>query len=434
MTSFGGLVIFQQLLQKLELPRLLKGCGAALDRKTSRFYQYGTIVQCLIVHLLLGYRRLRDIDCYREDPLVRQVLGLHRLPSVPTISRMLAEFDEQSIDKQREVNRQLVLGRLQQVKFRTITLDFDGSVLSASRRAEGTAVGFNKKKKGARSYYPLFCTVAQSGQVFDFLHRSGNVHDSNGATGFIKACVDRVRAAVPFARLEVRMDSAFFSDGVIQLLQDLHVEYTISVPFERFPELKSIIEGRRRWAPTPGLGSTNSHFERKWKPKSWSSRARFVFIRNQVKVQQKGPIQLDLFEPIEQQHEHKVIITNKRVGAGLVAKFHEGRGYQERIFGEIKSQLQMDYIPGKRRVANEVYLLCSVIAHNLGRELQMQVSPPARQTTAGRTVRWVFEELSTLRRNLIQRAGRITRPQGKLTLTLGSNPNVRAGILRFMAA
>jgi hypothetical protein len=33
-------------------------------------------------------------------------------------------------------------------------------VQSTKRHAEGTAVGFNKEKKGARSYYPLFCTVA----------------------------------------------------------------------------------------------------------------------------------------------------------------------------------------------------------------------------------------------------------------------------------
>ncbi|MCA9200495.1 MAG: IS1380 family transposase, partial [Planctomycetales bacterium] len=74
-----------------------------------------------------------------------------------------------------------MLDRLAELALPRITLDFDGSVLSTKRRAEGTAVGFNKKKKGARSYYPLFCTVAQTSQVLDFLHRSGNVHDSNGA-------------------------------------------------------------------------------------------------------------------------------------------------------------------------------------------------------------------------------------------------------------
>ena len=76
--------------------------------------------------------------------------------------------------------------RLVAERFASVTLDFDGSVLSTGRHAEGTAVGFNKKKKGARSYYPLFCTVAQTDQVLDVHHRPGNVHDSNGADTFIE--------------------------------------------------------------------------------------------------------------------------------------------------------------------------------------------------------------------------------------------------------
>ena len=76
---------------------------------------------------------------------------------------------------------------------------------STKRHAEGTAVGFNKEKKGARSYYPLFCTVAQTGQVLDLLHRSGNVHDSKGSVEFVTTCVMTVRERLPSARLEIRM-------------------------------------------------------------------------------------------------------------------------------------------------------------------------------------------------------------------------------------
>ena len=90
----------------------------------------------------------------------------------------------------------MVLGRVQALELRRLTLDFDGSVIGAGRSAEGTAVGFNKKKKGQRSYYPLFCTVAQTGQVFDVLHRSGNVHDSNGGEAFILLCIKQVQAAL----------------------------------------------------------------------------------------------------------------------------------------------------------------------------------------------------------------------------------------------
>jgi hypothetical protein len=64
----------------------------------------------------------------------------------------------------------------------------------------------------------------------------------------------------------------------------------------------------------------------------------------------------------------------------------------------------------------------------------MQVEEPVRGTTEKRTVRWLFEELDTLRRTLIARAGRLTRPQGKLTLTLNANPTVQNALLCFLQA
>lgn len=70
-------------------------------------------------------------------------------------------------------SRSLVIEGLQREQLPRVTLDFDGSVQSTKGHAEGTAVGFNKNKKGARSYYPLFCTVAQTGQFFDSFHRPG---------------------------------------------------------------------------------------------------------------------------------------------------------------------------------------------------------------------------------------------------------------------
>ena len=211
-------------------------------------------------------------------------------------------------------------------------MDFDGSVQSTSRRAEGTAVGFNKKKKGARSYYPLFCTLAQTGQVLSFLHRSGNVHDSNGAREFILHCVQQVRGTLPGVIIEIRMDSAFFSDEIVAALNAHGVEFTISVPFERFLKLKQMIERRRRWRTIDG---ERSYFELNWKPKSWPRSCRFLMIRTRVKQQQKGPVQLDLFEPYQYGYEFKVIVTNKDLSASALVDYHGGRGSQGIIAGRI---------------------------------------------------------------------------------------------------
>jgi hypothetical protein len=43
-----------------------------------------------------------------------------------------------------------------------------------------------------------------------------------------------------------------------------------------------------------------------------------------------------------------------------------------------------------------------------------------------------FREISTLRRTLIQRAGRIIRPAGKLILSMNTNEKLEKELLRFL--
>jgi hypothetical protein len=290
-------------------------------------------------------------------------------------------------------------------------------------------VGFNKAKKGARSYYPLFCTVAQTGQFFDLLHRPGNVHDSNGADEFMMHCFQKARASLPNTVFESRMDSAFFSQNTLVSLGSSHVKFTASVPFERFAELKSMIEQRNRWRT---IDRQWAYFETQWRPKSWDTSYRFLFIRKKVKSQQKGPLQLHLFEPRDLHFDYKVIVTNKIESARSVVLFHNGRGSQETIFGDAKTDAALDALPSRRLAGNQIFTLCAMMAHNLSREIQMLASTPASRSLPKRPAQWAFEKLDTLRHRIIQRAGRLTRPAGELTLTMSANHAVQQDLLHFL--
>ena len=357
LTSYSGLILFQHFFSLIGIKERLWRCFRHL--KANPIYGHHVMVMLLVVHLIIGHRRLRDLDYYRDDELVKRVLGLKRLPDVSTLSRSLSSADEHSVGKVRAESTTVVIERLVAEQFASVTLDFDGSVLSTGRHAEGTAVGFNKNKKGARSYYPLFCTVAQTDQVLDVHHRPGNVHDSNGADTFIEHCVRTVRESLPRAKIEVRIDSAFFNQVIVERLHSLGVTFTVSVPFERFAELKEMVECRQRWRPMAG---GFEYFESRWKPKSWNTRYRFLFIRKHVRRQNKFPIQLDLFQPIEYGYEFKVVVTNKRINPRKVVLFHEGRGSQEGIFAELKTHCQMGYMPVKTRVGNQSFLLTTSLA------------------------------------------------------------------------
>ncbi len=144
LTSFSGLVLFQQFFARIDLKNRLGSCFRHLAG--GKVFGRATIFLHLIVHLLLGYRELRDSRYYHNDPLVKRVLGLKRLPDVATISRMLKDADDRSVRNLRKVLRQMVIERLRTLGLSRITLDFDGSVQSTSRRAQGTAVGSTRRK------------------------------------------------------------------------------------------------------------------------------------------------------------------------------------------------------------------------------------------------------------------------------------------------
>jgi len=427
LTSFAGVVIIQALFSNLKLKERLRACFDHLPTKPA--YGHHIIALILIVHLMLGYRRLRDMDYYRDDLMILRLLGLRRIPDVSTISRALGHIDKKSIAKIRQACREMLLTRLKALGVARVTLDFDGSVVTTGRMAEGAAVGFNKQKKGQRSYYPLFCTIAQTGQVFDVLPRSGNVHDSNGALEFMRECIRSIRTACPGIVIEVRMDSAFFSEETVEMLEVEGIEFTISVPFERFAELKGMIQGRQRWRYFNG---ELSYFDTQWKPKKWDNRFRFLFIRHKVKKQSKEPVQLDLFIPHEEGYEFKVIVTNKQTTMKKVLYFHNGRGSQENTFSELKSQCNMDYVAVRRLCGNHLYMMSAIFAHNLFRELHMTAHERDRGTTEKRAALWEFTEANTLRRTLLQRAGRLTNPGGMLTLTMSGNQTVKKGMLHYL--
>jgi hypothetical protein len=58
LTSFAGLVVFQKLFETCRLKERLHEACAHLQAR--HYYGFSTILQCLIVHIVLGYRQLRS--------------------------------------------------------------------------------------------------------------------------------------------------------------------------------------------------------------------------------------------------------------------------------------------------------------------------------------------------------------------------------------
>jgi hypothetical protein len=105
------------------------------------------------------------------------------------------------------------------------------------------------------------------------------------------------------------------------VLSGHQTKFTASDPFERFAQLKQLVEKRKRWHKIDGQWS---YFETDWKPKSWDEFFRFLFTRKKNKKQRRGPLQLPLFEPVDFNYDYKVIVTNKNESTKSAVLFHRG--------------------------------------------------------------------------------------------------------------
>ena len=91
------------------------------------------------------------------------------------------------------------------------------------------------------------------------------------------------------------------------------------------------------------------------------------------------------------------------------------------LFEPVDTQYDYKVVPTNKRLSNELYLTASVLSHNLLHELQMRTEPRQRQTQTSRTPLWRFLHPQTWRARWLHRAGRLTRPAGRLTLTISGD-------------
>ncbi|MFK7859457.1 MAG: IS1380 family transposase, partial [Granulosicoccus sp.] len=65
---------------------------------------------------------------------------------------------------------------------------------------------------------------------------------------------------------------------------------------------------------------------------------------------------MDLFKPHDFNYRYKVIVINKTTHAKHVVQYHEGRGSQEGLFAELKTEAAMSYVPCNSWNANKLFL------------------------------------------------------------------------------
>jgi len=417
LSSYSGLELFKKYFDQIGLYSDLKRAFSGLSFTGD--FTPTDIVLCFISLWLCGGRRLKHIEHLHGDASVERVSGLKELPSDRTLSRVLKQLVKVKIEGLIDLAAGLALKKFQGLGLKTITLDFDGTVLSTGNEVTFAARGYNPHKRFSKSYYPILCHIAQTGHFLLVRNRPGNVHDSRYAVSFIKAVITQVREALPGIKIEVRLDSAFFQYDIIKLLNKERVTYAIKVPMWKWTNIKSLINGINYWHHKDDL----SWRKKEMFLKGWNMNLPVIVYRQKLSEKKvKNPKQLDLFSPDDGLYEYSVVLTNSNLCGGNVFQFYNGRSNMEHNIAELKQEFAFDVIPTKEYSANTAYQVISLLAYNLVRNFQIDaMSPEKRDQRIRHTHCMRMQSLKTIRFTIIAKAGRIVNQSGVQVLKMQKN-------------
>lgn len=426
LTSFSGLELFNRYFRAIDLRGQIR--DALRGSQTGGDYQTHELVLTFVSLWISGGNRLRHIRYLCSDWLIKRVIGVKRVATERTLSRWLKRFIPASLDAVLVLNTSLVLGALQALELRRVTLDFDGTVLSAGDEVENAARGYNPHKRFSKSYYPFLCHVAQTGHFLRVKNRRGSFHDSKG--GALKMICDCIRdVQEKLGRrvvIEVRLDSAFFSEKILRFLIRLGIPYAVKMPIWKWTGVKELINQRERWS----VASRDlSYFATTLRLAKWKLDVPVVIFRKCITKNNLKPktFQLDLFDPGDGIYEYQVIATNQELTAANVMDFYNGRCGMEREIAELKTEYGFANIPTKHFLANSTYQALAILTHSLVKNFQLATEQaPAKKTSSLRTTSYRFESLRSLRFKIVARAGRVVNAAGKSVLKMADEPKVEA--------
>jgi hypothetical protein len=331
-------------------------------------------------------------------------LGLKSLPDESTLRRFLKRLSPEAIRKVVGLHDQIRSDLFSLPQART-SLEFhlDSVVLTLYGKQQGARLGYNPKAKGRRSYHPILCFESHGQEFWHGSLRPGDAGSNTGARFILKRIMAKVPSQIPRSRIRFLMDAGFFSNYLMDDLEQERCGYTIVC--RTYPAYLRLAEK---------AGFKNLHFgwgvaEFLHQPQTWKRQRRFVVIRRPLPVDSEEAAQLTLFK--DKKYSYSVLVTNLAINPWKVWTDYVDRSNIERSIRELLHDLALSKIPTETWTANVAFFQLLLLAYNLVHWFKRLALP---DEDLGKTI-------ETLRHQLIAIPGHIICRSGKNVLVLPRN-------------
>jgi len=285
-------------------------------------------IKSLLCGFFIGIDKLERMRLLYNDPLVYEMAIDVKSPE--TISRFLKNFDYRTTHQLRTVSFKLFNHMLFKSGLLKITIDIDSSVINVEGHQEGTAKGYNPKKKGNNCYNIQFAFCDEIKAYISGFVRSGNTHSANGASELIKEIYDNIY----FEGLNIcfRMDSGYFDEEVIKTIESLGCKYVIKA--KAYTTLVSKVPKDEYFEKGSEGRVTAEMFS---KLDKWDDNRRIIVSR--VLKENNETNQMTLFE---KEYRYFFFVTNdESLSSEEVVLFYEKRGNCENYIKKSKYDMNV---------------------------------------------------------------------------------------------
>ena len=374
LTGYGGAGLLAQFFERLHLPESLAELpGLPATRKAPP----AQVLLAMLYGLVLDRSRQAHLADLGADPVFLQLAGLEGILSQRALSRFLSRLRMPTAHAVLEMNRTLVAGVRQGFADReTLTLDFDSHVQTCLGRPQRSAVGFNRRRRGARSYHPLFAFCGESRDFLGGRFRPGNAADRNGALGLLDELRRWLKSSGFCGRLQFRGDNGFYAGWLLDELEARRVTYTIVADLAGEGLQRRLVGLQYR-----PLDGDYAVAEFHYRAQGWKQARRMIAIRRRLDPKEpKRGKQLKLLEA--EGYSFQLIVTNLALAPEEVWRFYNGRCNLENLIKEGRLGFSMDEVCSHTYAANALHCWLALLAGNLLGWLGERLGLPRRESVA----------------------------------------------------
>lgn len=380
-TPWGGMKLLKDFIDHLQILPYLNELNIP-QPNSNRGYDPTILILGFWLSIITGGNRFSHTDWLRYDTTLQSIFELDKLPSSSTYNRFFYKFD---IEKNSQIFPQLQQWFMDQFKVGKLTIDLDSTVITRYGNQEGSAIGYNPKKKGRKSHHPLMAFVDQTKMVANAWLRAGNTSDTNNYKAFLEETFDVVLKNKSVGL--VRADSGFYSDKFLSWFEKRDLNYVIAVKF--YENFKYEIGSIEDWSSiTKGLDVAELYF----KPNNTNNTRRYILVRKKVENYPNSGGKLLFDEPT---YRYSAYVTNLTLPLDQVYNIYNTRADAENRIKELKYDFGLDNFALDKFYATEAAHRFMLVAYNIMALFKHQVLNSNMQLKTLRAYCFLTESAST---------------------------------------